>query len=168
MELFALALADLIWIALYGVINAVACLIEWIGRMFVSGFSIKRLRRSPCHYTRDAIKLLIVVLLVMVGIGGLAIQPLLHRELTVVDQDGEPASFVDMLVERGDRSSICKTNADGIAKIPRFGVTLVSLRSRRYQDSEWRGEDLPGVVKVERSLLGKGLDALGDRLFDKH
>ena len=96
-----------------------------------------------------------VVAVVFLGIYGF--NTIRFRTIDVAATDGQALPFAKFLVEDGFSTTELKTTVDGELKIPR-GVDRLTVSDKRYKKQSWEGDEISDELVVERSLFGKSLD----------
>lgn len=149
-------------------INGLLALIEFVISRFIDGFSIGRIgRKSGQSKTIRRIEAATSVTILIALIGAFSAPIIMQRDITLVAKDGHSLPYAAFLVRHRSTEKHMRTDHAGNARIPRFGVTAVTIKDPRYVEQTWKPDELREELVVERTLLGSGLDKFADKLLQK-
>ncbi len=149
-------------------INQLLLAVEFIIRLFVSGFKIGRLKRRkdrgetqkfPRGFNATELSILAVIVVSVVGsIWG--IPKIFSREVTLLAEDGHELPFATVILHRTNGDIEVHTDIDGIVEVPRFRLSGLTLEDPRYIKQTWWIDEIEAQLVARRSALGKSLDHL--------
>jgi hypothetical protein len=159
------------------IINLFALLIEFILALFITDFSMGRVKGYKRKKTENAdsnipesfldSRWLMPVLVVTGVVGYFAFQNLSTRNITFIADDGHSLPFASVVVYKGDKPNHRRTLNDGSLKISRFGIDKIVLNDKRYKAQTWRDDEFEEILTVKRSFIGKSVDALAHKFLQK-
>lgn len=150
------------------IINLFLGLLEMIVSIFVSDFSVRRLKRkeSGSVWTPSTILSGLCLLLLLGLIAWLFVTPMIkNRTITLVAEDGHSLPFAAVIVSIRDTEHHDRSDKSGKLKIPRFSTDSVTIKDPRYVEETWSAEEIGDQLVVSRTLLGSGLDQFADKLI---
>lgn len=152
-------------------INALLWVIEWIVGLFTGGVTIGRIRsrkKDRAEAKSFPAALFVVTWFVILGFAGIFFwSHLTKREITVLADDGRPVMAALMEMQAGGSIDYQRTNSVGKITVPRFGLTAIRMKDSRYVEKEWLAGAVTSELKVQRTILGSGLDKLKSSLLDR-
>jgi hypothetical protein len=147
------------------VINLILTGVEAIVSLFVSGFTLGRLKRKAesKEYVFTGMILLGTMLTVcLILVFG---PDVTRRKITLVAEDGHGLPFAALVVRTRSGETHLRTDNAGNARIPRFGVESVTLKDPRYVQKVWEKPEIGRQLIASRTILGSGLDKIAERLL---
>lgn len=149
-------------------VNLFAAAIELIVGIFVPSFKLGRLERKNTEgrsWIFRAGSLLTVLVLLGVVCWIFVLPGILNRKVTLVAEDGNTLPFAPVVIQTKKEERFERTDRSGKVKLPRFQTVALSLKDPRYVQKTWPHSEIEKTLVAERSVLGSGLDKLGDRLL---
>ena len=150
------------------VLNLIAAGIELVIGLFVSGFSLGRIKRKKGQ-KKSAASMIggVMTLLLLAGLlGWFVVAPMIiKREVTLVAEDGNSLPFAALVIQTNKGEQHRRTDNAGNIKIPRFRTTSITIKDPRYLEKTWAKSEIESELVVERTVLGSGLDSLADKLL---
>lgn len=150
------------------VVNLFAAMIESIVGIFIPGFKLGRLekRASEGRSRFFRVSSLLATLALLGVIAWIFVLPgILNRKVTLVAEDGNTLPFASVVILTNKEERFERTDRSGKVKLPRFQTVALTLKDPRYVQKTWPHSEIENTLVAERSLLGSGLDKLGDRLL---
>jgi amino acid transporter len=156
-------------------INLGAAAVELVAGLFVSGFTLGRLKRKKKEKESDEarrlspteIRLAIAggIIAVLIVAWTLLAPQVLNRKLSLVAEDGHSLPFAAVILHTSAGDEHRRTDSAGNIKIGRFSTYALTIKDTRYFEQTWKSDDFNGPLVVRRTLLGSGLDVLAGKLL---
>lgn len=160
----AAIIAEAVLALVLPVANLAAAAVEGIAALFGATLQLGRMDRRK---RKVSISPLIPTITVVAAFGGwLGWMKLMHRDLTLVAEDGHSLPFAAVVIHKGDENIHRRTDHSGNMTIPRFGVAGVTLKDPRYVTETWKDPHVPQTLIARRTVLGGGLDKVANRLLE--
>lgn len=151
-------------------INCIAAGVEAVIGLFVTGFGLGRIerKRDPSKSQTSAVVGFVTLLVVVGWMGSLFVAPkVMNRTITLVAKDGHSLPFAALIVHTRGGDQHRRTDNAGNIVMPRFSTIAVTIKDPRYVEKTWTQSEIEAELVVGRTVLGAGLDSLGDQLL-KH
>lgn len=176
--LFELLIA-IVWLLVESVVvvsNLLLLLVELLLGVFIAGFRLGRLsnpvrpKDGSSGEPRELSKWTAAGLLVLLAFGAsLVLTPgvyrrLASREITLQAEDGLPLPLVRVLVETAKGEQAQRADLSGSVWVPRWGLKSLTVKDVRCVERSWPAADVTPILTVQRSLLARSVDRLGDRV----
>jgi len=160
------------------IINGFAYLIEFIMLLFISDFSLGRVKgykRKDKNFAKNNHKIVenkgveryFSILIILTVIAYIAFDHYKTREITFIAEDGHSLPFASIVIYQDNKELHKRTNNDGSLEISRFGIDKIVINDKRYKSTTWDSNEITSVLTVKRSLFGKGVDKLASKLLEK-
>lgn len=154
---------DVVLTLLFSVFNFGAVVIEGIVGLFGASLQLSRIRQRE---RKSSLAMMIPAMILVLGLlGWLGWSKLLHRDHTLVAEDGHSLPFAAVVIHKGDEDLHRRTDHSGHIRTPRFGITGITLKDPRYVVHTWKTPDIPQTFVARRTILGGGLDKVANRLL---
>jgi hypothetical protein len=165
------------------IINIFILFIELIVGLFVTGFSMKKVKpykrkkkdndHNEYNHQKDenSSEYGKYVLYIFIGVivAFLLIKPyissLSYQDITLVAKDGKSLPFASVVIYRDGAVEHRRTKNDGSLRIKKSGLEKIVINDKRYVETTWLTEDLADILVVKRTILGSGLDVLANKLL---
>ncbi len=163
------------------IINLFLLLIELIIGLFITGFTMKRVKPykrkkkteefneyNQQKESDDSSKVgLYVVIAIVVGL--FVVKPIVsyvsYQDVTFVAKDGHSLPFASVVIYRNSGVEHKRTKNDGSLRIEKSGLEKIVINDKRYVETTWLSSELDDILVVKRTILGSGLDILAKKLL---
>ncbi len=147
------------------VVNSTATGLEALIALFVTDFQLGRMRKRKKRSKMEIALRLLPSLLILAAIAWFFVTPkVMNRTVTFIAEDGHSLTYAGVIVHGKDGDRHRRTNRQGELRIKRFSTRALTLQDARYVERTWERSEIEATLTASRSVLGSGLDRLGDRL----
>lgn len=164
------ALSEGLAIAFVPLVNGIAAALEAVIGLFVTGFSLGRIKRNNGEpkSKASAVGSIAALLGIVALIAWLVVGPrVMKQTVTLVAQDGHSLPFAALIVHTSEGDRHLRTDNAGNLVISRFRTTAVTVKDPRYVEKTWPKSEIAARLVVERTVLGTSLDSLADQLLKR-
>ncbi|MBK1829859.1 hypothetical protein JIN77_03925 [Verrucomicrobiaceae bacterium R5-34] len=164
----ASALAASVAVIFVPLINLAALGVEAVIGLFVSGFSLGRIRRDKdeAKSTGSVILSIVTLLLILGVITYFFVAPVvINRQVTLVAEDGHSLPYAALMIHTDSGTQHQRTDKAGNIVIPRFATNAITVKDPRYVERTWAKSEIEPELVVGRTVLGASLDTLADKLL---
>jgi amino acid transporter len=156
-------------------INLGAAAVELVAGLFVSGFTLGRLKRKKKEKESDEarrlspteIRLAIAggIIAVLIVAWTVLAPQVLNRKLSLVAEDGHSLPFAAVVLHTSHGDEHRRTDNAGNIVVTRFSTNAITIKDPRYVEQTWKDDEFNSPLVVRRTVLGSGLDVLAGKLL---